>query len=110
MSQNKLIMDTLSPLNVPVSPMTSDNSADEYIIFTEYNESSMLNANDDEVSTRDFVQVDVFSNGDFTNLVKQVKQAMKQAGFGRIFQSESYEKDMQKYRKIIRFSYATDIQ
>lgn len=98
-------MDTLVPLNVPVSFLNYNLSDDTYIVFNEYNQMPWLNANDTEMWTKHFIQVDVFSKGNYINLVKEVKNAMKQAGFGRMFESETYDNDMNMYRKILRFSY-----
>lgn len=98
-------MDTLKPLNVPVSFATYNQTADTYIVFIEYNQASQLNADDDELFTKHFFQVDVFSRGNYLQLVKDVKRLMKQAGFGRMFESETYDDDMKMFRKILRFSY-----
>jgi len=109
MNVNKLIMDTLKPLNVPVSALTYNNTASTYITFTEYNQASRINADDEELITKHFIQMDVFSSGDYLELVKNVKTLMQQAGFGRMFESETYDEDMKKFRKIIRFNYETKI-
>jgi hypothetical protein len=108
-SLNKLIKDTLRPLGVPVSFAKYNNVSDTYIVFLEYNQASMLSADDQEQSTKHFFQVDVFSNGNYKELVSNVKSAMKQSGFGRMFESETYDEDMQKYRKILRFAFVTGV-
>ena len=98
-------MDTLKPLGIPVSFMNYNNTASTYVVFMEYNQSSWLQADDEEQMTKHFYQVDVFSSGNYLPLVKDVKRLMKQAGFGRMFESETYDEDMKKFRKILRFSY-----
>jgi hypothetical protein len=98
-------MDTLKPLGVPVSFANYNQTADTYIVFLEYNQSPWLSADDEEMFTKHFYQVDVFSSGNYLQLVKDVKRLMKQAGFGRMFESETYEPEMKKFRKILRFSY-----
>lgn len=105
MSLNKLIMDTLTPLGVPVQFMRYDSTADTYIVFLEYNQAPWLSADDEEKWTKHFFQVDLFSSGNYLTLVKKIKKEMKQAGFGRMFESETYDDDMKKFRKILRFSY-----
>lgn len=105
MSLNKLIMDTLKPLGVPVSFMNYNNTASAYIVFNEYNQSPWLNADDEEKWTKHFYQVDIFSSGNYLQLAKDLKKLMKEAGFGRMFESETYDEDMKKFRKIFRFSY-----
>lgn len=107
MSLNKLIIDTLKPLGVPVSFMNYNNTANTYVTFTEYNQASFLSGDDEEQYTKHFFQVDVFSSGNYLTLVKDLKKLMKQAGFGRMFESETYDDDMKKFRKILRFSYVS---
>jgi hypothetical protein len=108
MSVKQLILDTLSPLGVPVSFATYDSLEPTYIVFLEYNQAPLLNADDEEMYTKHFYQMDVFSDGNYTQLVKDVKNLMKSVGFGRMFESETYDPDLKKYRKIIRFSYVTN--
>lgn len=105
MSLNKLIIDTLKPIGVPVSFQTYSGTATTYITFFEYNQFSALNADDEEQHTAHFMQVDVWSKGDYTAIVQQVKQLMKQAGFRRTFETELYEPDTKIFHKVIRFSY-----
>lgn len=110
MSLNKLIIDTLSPLGVPVSFARYNNVSDTYIVFLEYNQAPEINANDVEIVTKYFFQVDIFSSGNYLQLVNDVRQRMKNAGFGRMFESETYDDDMKKFRKIMRFNYETKIK
>lgn len=102
---NKLIIDTLKPIGVPVSFMNYNQTADTFIVFMEYNQAPFLNADNAEKYTKHFFQIDVFSTGNYVELVKEVKTRMKQAGFGRMYESETYEEEMRRFRKIIRFSY-----
>lgn len=110
MSLNKLIMDTLSPLGVPVAFANYNNTADTYIVFVIYNEAPEMSADDVEIITKYFIQMDVFSSGNLINLVKEVKKRMKEAGFGRMFASQTYDADMKKFREIIRFNYEPNIE
>ncbi|MBT2600945.1 MULTISPECIES: hypothetical protein [unclassified Oceanobacillus] len=104
MSTDKLIKTTLEAF-APTSQGTYTGDEDTYIIFNEYNQAAWLSADDEELWTKHFYQVDVFSSGNYNNLVKQLKKAMKEAGFGRMFESGTYESEMEKHRKILRFSY-----
>lgn len=110
MSLNKLIRDTLSPLGVPVAFANYNQTAETYIVFIEYNQAPRLNADDQEVITKHFFQVDIFSKGNYLQLVEDVKERMKQAGFSRMFESETYEEEMKMFRKILRFNYDTKIR
>lgn len=106
---DRKIMDTLRPLGYPVSKARYNQTADTYIVFIEYNQAPRLNADDRELVSKHFFQVDVFSGGNYNQLVKDLKSAMKTAGFGRMFESETYDEDMKKYRKILRFNYEPTI-
>ncbi|MCR6111755.1 hypothetical protein HXA35_15510 [Bacillus sp. A301a_S52] len=105
MSVNAKIEAALKSLNVPVSSLTSNNHAASYIVYTEYNQAPWLSADDEEWQTKHFYQVDVFSSGNYIQLVEDVKELMKQAGFKRMFESETYDDEAKKNRKIIRFHY-----
>lgn len=110
MSLNKLIMETLKPLGVPVAFANYNQTADTYIVFIEYNQAPKLNADDKEIITKHFFQVDVFSKENYLQLVEELKERMKQAGFSRMFESETYEEEMKMFRKILRFNYDTKIR
>lgn len=110
MSLNKLIMETLKPLGVPVAFANYNQTADTYIVFIEYNQAPKLNADDKEIITKHFFQVDVFSKENYLQLVEELKERMKQAGFSRMFESEIYEEEMKMFRKILRFNYDTKIR
>jgi len=108
MNLNKLIMDTLKPLNVPIAKMRYNQTSDTFIVFMEYNQAPRISADDFEFATKHFYQVDVFSKSDFTNLVDDVRGKLTDVGFRRMFESESYDEDMKMYRSIMRFNYETN--
>lgn len=108
MSLNKLIKDTLEPLNVPVSFGVYNQTADTYIVFLEYNQGGALFADDEEKQTEHIFQVDVFSKGNYLDLVKELKNLLKGIGFRRIFETETYEEEMKRFRKILRFAYISE--
>lgn len=110
MNLGKLIIDTLSPLGYPVAKMRYNQKADTYIVFTEYNQAPKMIADDAEVITKHFYQVDVFSNSDFTDLVNNVRKELNKVGFKRMFESETYDEDMNMYRSIMRFNYENNIK
>lgn len=112
MSINSLIINTLSPVDVPVrfQELTKeDGSPDTYITFFFINENGMLFADDEEVQTAYFLQVDVFSRGNYTTLVEQVKSRLKEIGFVRTNAVDLYERDTKIYHKAMRFTFTSSL-
>lgn len=107
---NRLIMDTLRPLGVPVAKLRYNQNANTYITFMEYNQAGRMSADDEEIITKHFYQVDVFSNTDFTDLVNSVRQKLTDVGFRRMFESETFDEDMNMFRSIMRFNYEGEIK
>ena len=110
MSVDRLLMDALKPLGYPIGKAKYNQTADTYIVFVEYNQAPRLRAEDEELITKHFYQVDVFSNGNYNKLVSDVKSNLKEAGFTRMFESETYDEDMKKYRRIMRFNFENKIK
>ena len=98
MSVDRLLMDALKPLGYPVGKAKYNQVADTYIAFVEYNQAPKLKADNEELITKHFYQVDVFSNGNYNQLVKDIKNSLKEVGFKRMFESETYDEAMKKYR------------
>jgi hypothetical protein len=106
---NKLIMDTLKSLNIPVSFQKYTGSATQYITFFLYGEQGEAWADNLEKETGYYVQVDVWSKSDYTSLVASVTSAMTSAGFKRTYAADMYEQDTQVYHKAIRFNYFKEV-
>ena len=105
---NSLIMTALTPLGVPVYYLRYYGQAvPTYITFYYYNEQGVAWAENEEIATGYYVQVDVWSKTDFITLVEQVESAMKAAGFIRTSAIDFYEYDTQIYHRAIRFYYVT---
>ncbi|HEX9060410.1 MAG TPA: hypothetical protein VF941_09545 [Clostridia bacterium] len=105
MSVNKLIIDTLKPLNTPVSFQAYSGTASTYITFFIYNELGEAYSENKEKATGFYVQVDIWSKTDYTQLAKDVKTAMENAGFKRTSGADLYESETETYHKAIRFVY-----
>lgn len=102
---NNLILETLKPLNVSVSFQKHDGKESTYITFFEYLEQGRLYADNEEKVTGFYIQVDVWSKNDYTDLVERVKEAMKAAGFMKTYAADLFESDTRIYHKVIRFLY-----
>ncbi|MCB2311608.1 hypothetical protein LGL55_10615 [Clostridium tagluense] len=101
---NKLIIDTLEVLGVPVSFQKYSGNASTYITFFNYLENVESYANNEETSIVYYIQVDVWSKDDYEILIKNVLELLKLAGFKRTYVSEMYEDDTEIYHKIIRIT------
>lgn len=110
MNLNELIRETLKPLNIPVARARYNQKAEIYIVFVEYNQASRMIADDEELVTKHFYQVDVFSKYDYDDLVDQVRKKLNRVGFKRMFESETYDEDMKMYRAIMRFNFENNIE
>lgn len=102
MSLNNLILDTLANTGAPVAFENYTGSEPTYIRFF-YLPQVQFSAEDIERYTTHYVQVDIFSPGNLIDLTAKVKKSMKQAGFRKNLEDETYEPDTKLYHKIIRF-------
>jgi len=102
---NKLIKDTITPLSVPVSFQVYSGTASTYITYFSYNEQGEEYAENQEIATGFYVQVDIWSKSDYLTLADQVKSVMTAAGFKRTSAQDLYESDTKIFHKAMRFSY-----
>jgi hypothetical protein len=105
---NKAILNALSSINIPKSFQVYKGNQDTYITYFAFNESGASWADNNEIAIEYMVQVDVFSKSDYTTLVDQVINCMKDAGFRRTSVTHLYESDLEIYHCAIRFSYIVE--
>lgn len=108
MSLNKIIIDTLKPLNIPVGFQKHSGKSKTYITFHEYLETGEEFEDDEEAFTGHYIQIDLWSKDDYTDLVKQIKDLLNPVGFKRLDEVDLYEKDIGLYHKGMRFFYLED--
>lgn len=102
---NKLIIDALKPLNIPVSFQKYTGKADTYITFHEYFTSGEEYEDDEVALTAYYIQVDVWSKADYTDVVKRIKELLRRAGFKRLNEADLYEEDTKIYHKGLKLYY-----
>ena len=102
---NKLVIDTLKPLGVPVGFQKYTGTDQTYITFHEYLQSGEEFEEDMEAFTGHYIQVDVWAKTDYTDLVKNMKALLIMAGFRRFDEADFYESGTGIYHKGIRFFY-----
>jgi hypothetical protein len=103
MSINKDILTALKDIGVPVSFQHYSGEADTYITFFTYLDKPEQHADDGELITGHYVQIDVWSKRDYTSLVKTIHQRMLAAGFTKLNFYDLYEQDLNIYHKAMRF-------
>ena len=107
---NRKIMETLKPLEdegVPVRCLKYSGDKKKYVTFFIYSEKESEFEDDDAKLFESYIQVDIWSNGNYKELAKKVVKLMKSAGFiRRASGMESYEEESQVYHKAIRFYFA----
>ncbi|WP_017470619.1 hypothetical protein [Amphibacillus jilinensis] len=102
MNLNRLILDTLEPINLPVIYQEERQGESEYIRFF-YLPQVDFHADDGEQYNTVYAQIDIFTPGNPNNYAKQAKQLMKEAGFKKNFEHEMYEEDTGLFHYILRF-------
>ena len=97
-----MIIETLKETNKPVVYQEYEGSEQDYIRFF-FMPQMGFSANDVEVYTTHFVQVDYFTLYNPEPVASQIKNLMNQAGFKKNFEHETYEEDTELFHYILRF-------
>lgn len=103
MNINSDILTALKDIGVPVSFQRHTGTADTYITFFTYLDRPELHSDDRETVTGYYVQIDVWSKNDYTELVKSVHEKMSAVGFRKQGFYDLYEDDTRMYHKAMRF-------
>lgn len=81
-----------------------------YIEYEIYDEEGALYTEGKEVATDYYIQVDIFSETDYSDIEERVKEKMLSAGFEGGHGPDLYEKDTKLYHKPLRFNYTVNIE
>lgn len=100
---NKLVLEALKDIGIPVRFQTYTGKEESYITFFTYLDRPELHSDDREFITGNFIQIDVWSKRDYTDLVDKVHQKMIEAGFIKLNFYDLYETDTKTYHKVMRF-------
>ena len=79
-----------------------------YVEYAIYDEDGALYAEGNELATNYYIQVDVFTKGNYSALEDAIKAKMKDAGFLRSSGVDLYEPDTLYYHKAMRFIFTTN--
>lgn len=103
MSINKEVLLALKDIGVPVSFQVAKEKAYPYITFFTYLDRTMQHSDDGEQITGYFIQIDIWSKTDYTEISKEVHQSMLTANFMKQRFHDLYEDDTKVYHKVMRF-------
>ncbi len=100
----ELIKNILKPLNIPVRFQYYSGSEPTYITFFSYLDKGELYGDDKELGIGYYIQLDIFSKTNYTDIVKQVNKLMEDGGFTkRSSGPELFEDDTKLYHKPLKF-------
>lgn len=106
---NKIILDTfyqftVDGVEIPVAFLKYKGDAETYIVFSEIDNSPAYSCDDEcEYSIKQF-DFDIYTKSNYLNILKAVKQKLKEIGFVWVEDSpDMYEKDTGYYHKTTTF-------
>lgn len=85
-----------------------DNTVAPYIEYEVLNENGSLYAENEELATNYTVQIDVFTKGSYTSIVKDIKNLMKENGYMKEFGGSLFEEGSKLFHYILRFNYESE--
>ncbi|CAM2079105.1 MAG: Phage protein [uncultured Clostridium sp.] len=85
-----------------------DNTIAPYIEYEVLNEEGSLFAENEEIETNYRIQIDVFTKGCYTSIVKAIKNVMKENGFMKEYGGSLYEENLKLFHYILRFNYESE--
>ena len=97
------IKQALETLGVPVEFHTYSGDETTYITYFQFDEEASFNANDQEIATNLYYQINVISKDNYRQLVKDTKQKMSEMGGIRLNEQELFLKEY--YQRSIRFKF-----
>lgn len=98
---------TVDGVSVPVSFLYYDGHGEPYITYMQTDADSSYSGDDELLGYADYYDVDIYSKGDYTNIVKSVKALLKANDF--VWQPsrtslDMYETDTGYYHKTLCFA------
>lgn len=98
---------TVDQVQIPVAYMFYEGHGEPYIVYMQENADSSLTADDDLIGYVDYYDFDVYSKGNYKNIVESLKSVLKSNGF--VWQpsrssADMYETDTGYYHKTLNFA------
>lgn len=90
--------------SIPVEHLRYKGKSKTYVIWTIISEVPSLSADDDDLYSVTDVDIHIYSDGNYLDIVKEVKKLMKDNNWSWLEDStEMYEDDTELYHKTITF-------
>lgn len=106
----ELIVNTLSPLNIPVTFSKYDGSDRTYITFFEYLQQLGSATDDEEDTTEHYIQFNLYYLDDIEDLCKQIVDLLKIIDFKRTeIKDCNWDSETQRYWITLTFFYLEKI-
>lgn len=103
---DNILKRTLEGLGVPCERLKFSGAADTFIVFQLVLGQEVDYSDDDTDKTEYIYQIHIYSKGDYIDLLKRAKAALKSAGFYNIvINPEIYEKDTGYYHLPMEATY-----
>lgn len=89
---------------IPVAHLRYKGKSKQFVTWTITGETPALSANDEDLCSICSLDVDIFSDGNYLDIEKQIKQKMKNNEWIWVEDSaEMYEEDTELYHKTLSF-------
>ena len=89
---------------IPIAHLRYKGNSKKYVTWTITGEAPALSANDEDLCSLVSVDVDIFSDGNYLDIEKQIKKIMKNNDWVWVEDSaEMYEEDTNLYHKTLSF-------
>lgn len=105
----EFVTSVLSNIGVPVvfnGLPTGATIPNQYITFIEYFTGVELEAADEEITTERLIQVNVWSKGNYSQLVDKVRSTLESVGFERTSEYDApYTDGDSHFNRVLRFKF-----
>lgn len=104
MNEYELLNEIFKDFEVPVSLIRYFGGEKTFITYTFLGEGSITYAEDTNEHASVLVDIDIFSDKSYVNLIIKVKELLKEKGFILVHESQDmYEEDTNLYHKTLEF-------
>lgn len=110
---NEEIESLLSNIGVPVSFMFYEGDADAYITYMQLDKDNALACEDEVVGCVQYYDFDIYSKGNYLNIINNLIDIMVEAGWTYQPSRDSpdlYERDTKYYHKTICLAKESEVQ